>query len=621
MHTHHLLEELAHGFSTAAVGQAFFQLLAEHLSKALQVDYVFIGEFSRPAPHEAGKGAGKEKTVRSHVFMAKGQNAPTIQYPLVGSLCEYVVNQGFCAFPSQVQDQFPENQALKHFGVDSYAGIALFDSAGREAGIIYVMHGEPIKDPLQIEYLLKIVAKRVELELERVMRERELHETNEKLRQELAQRQQVEAELRKSEAGLRASNEALRTAQQALATLNAELEGRIGQRTEALHAATGRIAQLLAGEQAARLALERREKRLSSLVASQTNYLIRTDLEGRYTFVNGQFLEKFGLQAHELLGQSYFPTVHPDDLDQCRQMAAACIAEPGKVVPLQIRKWIGGQLYYTEWEFIGITGDDGQVAEIQGVGQDITARRQAEEERQKLIGDLTRKNHDLEQFAFITSHNLRAPVANMLGLATLYNAADPADPANQSVIEHFTLSAQRLDAIIQDLSDLLAVRKRQEERQRVELAEVVENARLSVLAQLEKSGAQLRVDLASAPVVYSVKTYVQSILLNLLSNALKYRAPERPPVVTLTARRRDGYVVVSVADNGLGIDLPRHGSRLFGLYKRFHAHTEGKGLGLYLVKTQAEALGGKVEVESTPGEGSTFRVYLPGGAPEGKSGF
>jgi light-regulated signal transduction histidine kinase (bacteriophytochrome) len=79
-------------------------------------------------------------------------------------------------------------------------------------------------------------------------------------------------------------------------------------------------------------------------------------------------------------------------------------------------------------------------------------------------------------------------------------------------------------------------------------------------------------------------------------------------VVTLTAQRRDGYVVVSVADNGLGIDLSRHGTRLFGLYKRFHAHTEGKGLGLHLVKTQAEALGGKVEVESTPGR----RQHLPG---------
>jgi hypothetical protein len=99
MHTHHLLEELAHGFSTAAVGQAFFQLLAEHLSKALQVDYVFIGEFS--------KQPGQEKTVRSHVFLAKGQYVPDIQYPLVGSLCEYVVNEGFCAFPSRVQDQFP----------------------------------------------------------------------------------------------------------------------------------------------------------------------------------------------------------------------------------------------------------------------------------------------------------------------------------------------------------------------------------------------------------------------------------------------------------------------------------------------------------------------------------
>jgi PAS domain S-box-containing protein len=606
MHTHHLLEELAHGFSTAAIGQAFFQLLAEHLAKALQVDYVFIGEFSKPHPHEDSKPAGKEKTVLSHVFLAKGEYAPAIQYPLVGSLCEYVVNEGFCAFPSQVQAKFPENQALRHFGVDSYVGIALFGSDGRESGIVYVMHSGPIKDLMQTEYLLKIVAKRVELELERVMRERELQEANEKLRQELAQRQQAEA-------GLRASNEALRATQEALATLNAQLEGRIEQRTQDLHAATGQITQLLAQEQAARVALERREKRLSSLVASQTNYLIRTDLEGRYTFVNGQYLEKFGLQAHELLGQPYTHAMHPDDVEKCLQMAMACIAEPGRVVPLQLRKSIDGQLYYTEWEFIGITGDDGQVAEIQGVGQDITARKQAEEDRQNLMADLLRKNQYLEQFAFITSHNLRAPVANMLGLASLYNLDDPADPTNRSLIDHFTLSAQRLDGIIQDLSDLLAVRKRQEERQRVELAEVTDNARQSLSSQLERSGAQLRIDFSVAPVVYSVKTYVQSMLLNLLSNALKYRAPERPPVIAITSGQRDGYVVVSVADNGLGIDLARHGNRLFGLYKRFHAHTEGKGLGLHLVKTQAEALGGKVEVESRLGEGSTFRVYLPAG--------
>ncbi|CAA9308145.1 MAG: hypothetical protein AVDCRST_MAG56-5996 [uncultured Cytophagales bacterium] len=370
--------------------------------------------------------------------------------------------------------------------------------------------------------------------------------------------------------------------------------------------------QLLGQQQALQAsygALEAVEKRLSSLVESQTNYLIRTDLEGKYSFVNNRFLEKFGFTREELLGAPYFPTVHPEDVDKCRQMALACITQPGKVVPLELRKLRRGELYYTDWEFIGITDAAGQVVEIQGVGHDITQRKQIELEQEQLFRDLYRKNQDLEQFSFITSHNLRAPVANLLGLVEIYNKEDLPDPINLVVIENLKLSAQRLDQVIADLNELLSVRNRQEERQEVSLAEILENVQLSVSQQLEKSGAHLVAHFA-APVVYSVKSYVQSILLNLVSNALKYRSPDRPPVVKVSSRRQDDFVVLAVEDNGLGIDLGKHGEKLFGLYKRFHTHTEGKGLGLHLVKTQAEAMGGKVEVASSPGAGSTFKVYF-----------
>jgi signal transduction histidine kinase len=108
----------------------------------------------------------------------------------------------------------------------------------------------------------------------------------------------------------------------------------------------------------------------------------------------------------------------------------------------------------------------------------------------------------------------------------------------------------------------------------------------------------------------SVPGYVQNILFNLLSNALKFRDPGRRPEITVSTRCEEGYVVLTVTDNGLGIDLDRHQGKVFGLYQRFHLHPEGKGLGLHLVKTQSEALGGKVTVESKAGTGSTFRVYF-----------
>jgi signal transduction histidine kinase len=223
---------------------------------------------------------------------------------------------------------------------------------------------------------------------------------------------------------------------------------------------------------------------------------------------------------------------------------------------------------------------------------------------------LSAKNRDLEQFAFITSHNLRAPVANLLGLIDLYNEADPGDPINGVVIQQMSQATGKLDEIIRDLNDLLSVRKQVlQPRETVRFAEVFDSIRQSLHLQLQGAGALLETHF-EAETVQAVRSYVQSILFNLLSNALKYHSPDRTLRVCIETRREDGYVRLSVADNGLGIDLAKHGPKLFGLYRRFHSHVEGKGLGLHLIKTQIEALGGKVTVKSREGTGTTFNIYF-----------
>jgi GAF domain-containing protein len=181
------LQELAQGFSTAAIGKEFFRTLAQYLSKALKVDYVFIGELTQ-----------ENRNVKSVAFYANGHLVENTEYPLVGSLCELVVKPEFCAFTQNVQQLFPENEALKQLGVDSYVGIPLFNSAEKVLGLIYVMHSGPITDLAQTESLLTIAARRAELELEREQQARELKQANQRLQLELAERLRAESQLRQA---------------------------------------------------------------------------------------------------------------------------------------------------------------------------------------------------------------------------------------------------------------------------------------------------------------------------------------------------------------------------------------------------------------------------------------
>jgi signal transduction histidine kinase len=103
---------------------------------------------------------------------------------------------------------------------------------------------------------------------------------------------------------------------------------------------------------------------------------------------------------------------------------------------------------------------------------------------------------------------------------------------------------------------------------------------------------------------------MESIFYNLISNAIKYKHPGRKPVIGVKSQIQDDYVQIEIADNGLGIDLEEHKENLFSLYKRFHSHVEGRGVGLYLVKTQVTALGGKIDVKSKEGEGTVFTLWI-----------
>lgn len=224
--------------------------------------------------------------------------------------------------------------------------------------------------------------------------------------------------------------------------------------------------------------------------------------------------------------------------------------------------------------------------------------------------ELIKYNNELRQFSYTISHNLRGPVASLLGLVELYDRSTLSSE-NSKITEHIGSSALRLDAIIKDLNKIIDIRNDIFQiRQKVVLADELHQIKKVLHLGTEVSFIDLQIDLHKSEQIYSVRPMVHSILYNLISNAIKYRAPERLSEIRINTDENSEYYILQVEDNGLGIDLHNHRENLFKLYKRFHYHTEGKGIGLYLVKLQCEALGGYIEVRSELNKFTCFTAYL-----------
>jgi PAS domain S-box-containing protein len=247
-----------------------------------------------------------------------------------------------------------------------------------------------------------------------------------------------------------------------------------------------------------------------------------------------------------------------------------------------------------------------------GNGINITKIKEAENENEKLIKELNDKLNELMQFNYIVSHNLRSPVANMLGLSTLMGMDLP-DEKKGVIADKIKESAESLDNIIRDLSQVLSARTPLNQKiASFSFLEVVEEIQNNLENQIAESESLIRIDISpEADKLKSIKSYVQSIMFNLISNAIKYRHPNRKLEVAIKAERKGENIEVIVTDNGLGIDLGKHKEDVFKLYKRFHHHVNGTGIGLHLVKIQTEVLGGQIQIESEVDKGTTFKLSIP----------
>ena len=241
--------------------------------------------------------------------------------------------------------------------------------------------------------------------------------------------------------------------------------------------------------------------------------------------------------------------------------------------------------------------------------RDISQRKQAELERTKMITDIVERNKDLEQFSYIVSHNLRAPLANIMGIAGELNEESNSQELKDMFLHDLSSNAKRLDDIISDLNTILQVKREiSEKKEVVNFSKLVSTIQSSIQNLVKKENVRISTDFTEVNEMFTIKSYVHSIFYNLISNSIKYRLPDAAPFIEIKTSLHNGKIIITFKDNGTGIDLAKRGDEVFGLYKRFNHSIEGKGMGLFMVKTQVETLGGKIFINSGINEGTTFNI-------------
>ena len=236
------------------------------------------------------------------------------------------------------------------------------------------------------------------------------------------------------------------------------------------------------------------------------------------------------------------------------------------------------------------------------------------EEANKTIGKniaaLTHQKKQLEDFCNIISHNLRAPLVNISMLVEMV-AENTTNEENIIFLEKLDKAAKNLNETFNELVESIQITQDTEiPHEEIELESFTNGIIDSLQGEINKTQAIIELDFHKAPKLSFPVNYMRSILQNLISNSLKYSSPERRPIIKISSQPSKDSIILSISDNGLGLDLEKHSENLFKIRKVFHNHPAAKGFGLFITKSQVTALGGKIWVESQPDVGSTFHVEL-----------
>ena len=328
-------------------------------------------------------------------------------------------------------------------------------------------------------------------------------------------------------------------------------------------------------------------------------------------YANPAFTMMSGYTSEDLIGKSPIIFKGPkSDISELKKLVNAIKnKEESFIETISYKK--NREEYWVRLSMIPIYNSENVLSHWVSIQRDITEEKKSGKEKEHLIRELTQNNKDLKQFSYITSHNLRAPLSNLTGLLRLIDDIKIQDEELEELLNGFNKSTQLLNETINDLVKVIVIKDNPSiQKERLVLSEVFEKVFSQLNFQIESNNPILKLKFDPEFTLHTNKAYLESILLNLLLNAIKYKEHSRKLKITITAEFSEGRTKLTFKDNGIGIDLERNKDKVFGLYQRFHNYPDSKGLGLYLVKSQVDTMGGTISIKSEVNKGTEFTILF-----------